>query len=142
MKNWFKKILAVAAFMLISLAAQSQGSLTINSTNYNKWVQVCNTACGKGSFYVYVNKYYNQTDKYYYYEIYVWSESYYKNCTSAYTYIDEVKIYANNIQVLILDYYLASPKTDTFNGWNYMAYVYSSKENETIKITWDSISPY
>jgi hypothetical protein len=147
--NWLKKIFLTGIFVVLSIVfnkANAQSEQYINSSNYYTWIQTCNPDCGKGSFYTYVNRYYNQNSGYYYFEIYIWSNSYYKNCNEAYTYIDDVVIYVeskgNYTSVLKLDYYLASPKTATFNGWNYMAYVYSTNPNQKFKIKWSSISAY
>lgn len=147
--NWLKKIFLTGAIVVLSAVANfanAQGSVTISSSNYFTWVKVDEPACGKGSFYVYVNKYYNTADRLYYYEIYIWSDSYYKNCNTSYTYIEDVVLYVhdngNYIKALTLDYFLAAPKTGTFNGWNYMAYVYSGSASQKFKIKWDSVSPY
>ena len=146
MKNWFKKILAITTFLLISSFAQAQEVVYFDNTNYNQWIQIGDVACGKASFHLYVNQYYNQTDGLYYYEIYVWSDSYYKNCNPSYTYIENVIVYVYDGSVysnsLSMDYYLASPKTTTFNGWNYLAYVYSASANQKFKIAWDGANPY
>lgn len=147
--NWFKKIFLISVFTIISVIAndvKAQGSQYINSSNYFNWIKIGEPSCGNGSFYIYVNRYYNQTQGLYYFEIYIWSDSYYKNCKESYTYIDDVVLYIDDkgyySQVLVLDYYLAQPKNASFNGWNYIAYVYSSNPNQKIKIKWGSVSSY
>lgn len=147
--NWLRKIFLIGVFTILSAFAndvKAQGTQYINSSNYFNWIKVGEPLCGKGSFYVYVNRIYNQSQGLYYFEIYIWSDSYYKNCQASSTYIDDVIVYVDvngyYSQALTLDYYLAAPKGGTFNGWNYMAYVYSKNPNQKIKIKWNSISQY
>ena len=136
----------MTVFLLVSSLAHAQGSIIFDGNNYNQWIKIGEPACGVGSFYLYVNQYYSQADGLYYYEIYVWSDSYYKNCNPSYTYIKDVVIYVHNgtnySNSLSYDYFLASPKTTTFNGWNYLAYVYSGSASQKFKITWSGATPY
>jgi hypothetical protein len=147
MIKFLKKIFITSALLIISTCANfalPQGVVEFNSSNYNTWIKACEPACGKGSFYLYAHKTYNQSNGLYYFQVYVWSDSFYKNCNQAYTYIDNVSIYLseNKKNSLNFDYFLASPKTASFNGWNYIAYIYSTSANQKFKFEWGSASPY
>ncbi len=147
--NWLKKIFLISAVFILSSILNisvAQGEININSSKCFRWIEVSTQACKKGSFYVYVNRRYNQENGFYYFDIYIWSNSYYENCNESSTYIDDVDIYINSggryVPAVNLDYYLAAPKTNSFNGWNYMAYVYSKDPNQLFKIKWSSVSTY
>lgn len=145
--NLFKKIFFISVFLFsFFVNANAQTEKYIDSYNYFQWIQSNNPGCGVGSFYVYVNKYFNNKNGFYYYEFYVWSNSYYSNCTVSYSFIDDFILYIHNggdyVPVLKLDYYLAAPKSTSFNGWNYITSVYSSNPNQKFKIKWNGVKSY
>jgi hypothetical protein len=149
MMNWIKNIFLTGVLIIVSTFfknSNAQGEQHIGPTKYNKWIQVSRSDCGKGSFYIYVNKSFDRNDMLYYFDVYIWSDSYYKDCSVSHTYIDNVVIFVENFgkydRSLSLDYYLAAPKSNSFNGWNHMAFIYSAKSSQEFKIKWDLISTY
>lgn len=135
-----KIFLSVLLFLNLSLKAQN--SLTISPTRYQQWVQVGSSCYGCSSFYLMVvNETTPRTDGLYYYNVYLWSNSFYNNGYVSSTYIKTIKIYSKDISgtetfLLKLDYALIPPKSDYFDGVYHLAYLYSYSARETIKITW------
>lgn len=126
--------------------SQNSGYKILGSSDYYQWVKIDEPRCGSGSFYIYISKEYNISSRLYYYKIFLWSDSYYRNCGVASTLINvfNVYIYANGkySKVLNLEYILANPKSNYFDGWNYVAYVYTYNENQNFKITWEDVNSY
>lgn len=144
MKNYIKNILLIL-FFTFSFKVKSQNSIYINSTQYNNW-QLSNSSCyGCGSFYIMVtNTKYPNKKGLYYYDIYLWSNSFYTNGYTSSSYVKNINIYAidpsgNEQFILNLDYALVPPKSQYFNGSFYLAYVYSISAKQTIKLTWSDI---
>lgn len=147
MIKWIKNILTVFSFVMLYSFAQAQGGVAyFSSSSYNQWIEFSEKRCGKAGFYIYIRRYYKPSHRVFYYDIYIWSDSYYRNCLPSYTYINNIMVYMhdgkNYKPVLNLDYYIASPKKSDFNGWNYLGYLYSRNSNQNIKITWTDKSPY
>ena len=144
--KWFKKILATIALVFLTSFAYSQGSVNFNQNNYYQWVNIGSSLCGKANFYVYVDRTYNSSSRLYYYNIYFWSDSYYNNCNASPTYISNIGAYAfangKYTKVLGTPYMLAKPKSEYFNGWNFLGYIYSYSSNQNIKINWGGASLY
>ena len=96
--NWIKKIAIITMMFLSSFVySQNGGYKILGSSDYYQWIKVDEPRCGKGSFYIYISKEYNISSRLYYYKIFLWSDSYYRNCGVASTLIDvfNVYIYAN-----------------------------------------------
>jgi len=144
--KWFKKILTILTLVFLTSFAYSQGEVNFNNSNYSQWVKIKNSQCGQASFYVYVGKTYNSASRLYYYNIYIWSDSYYRNCNASSTYITNINIYEFDTgkysKVFETPYLLAKPKNAYFNGWNLLGYIYSYNSSLNIKLTWGSISIY
>ncbi len=134
------------ALMFITSFAYSQGSMNFNQNNYYQWVKINDSQCGKANLYIYVDRVYNNASRLYYYNIYFWSDSYYRNCEVSSTLINNINVYAFSngkyTKVLIVPYILAKPKSNYFNGWNFLGYVYSYSSNQNIKVNWGSANLY
>lgn len=147
MKQWLKRILITLA-LFVSFNANAQNSITIGPGNYGKWLLSNESCYGCGSFYVMVTNTYNPADGFYYYDIYLWSNSYYSNGYTANTYIKGVNIYALNLNgisenlVLNFQYLVVPPKSYQFNGYFYVGYVYSTISTQKIKLNWQSASAW
>lgn len=144
--KWFKKIIIVLSLMFLSSFSYSQGEMNFNSNNYYQWVNIKNSQCGQASFYIYVDRIYNSGSRLYYYNIYIWSDSYYSNCNASTTYIKNINVYGFDSgkysKVFGTPYLLAKPKNSYFNGWNFLGYIYSYSSNKNIKVTWRGTSLY
>jgi hypothetical protein len=142
MIKWFKNLLLVFLLVLSFNEVKSQNSIILGPSTYNKWVLSNSTCSGCGSFYIMVtNQLYPANDGYYYYDIYLWSNSFYTNGYAASSYVKNIKISilqpnGTYYQVLTLDYALVPPKSMCFNGYFHLAYVYSFSAKQTIKLTW------
>lgn len=144
MKNFIKNILLIL-FFTFTFKVNSQNSIYINSSQYNTW-QVSNNSCyGCGSFYIMVtNTKYPNKEGFYYYDIYLWSNSFYTNGYASSSYVKNINLYAIDPYgkeqfILNLNYALVPPKSQYFNGSFYLAYVYSISARQTIKLTWTDI---
>jgi len=144
--KWFKKILLMVSLMFMTSFAYSQGSLNFNQSNYYQWVKVSNSQCGKANFYVQVDRKYNSASRLYYYNVYFWSDSYFRNCDPSTTYISNINVYSLNngkySKMFGQAYMLAKPQNPYFNGWNFAGYVYSYSANLNIKVSWGGASLY
>jgi len=131
--------------LLLPTKVASQSSITLGSSQYNQWIQVGNTCYGCSSFFIKViNTTRPDSKGLYYYDVYLWSNSFYSNGYVGSTYVKNIKVYAKDISgaetfILKLDYALVPPKSDYFNGHYYLAYVYSTSARQIIKIKWDNI---
>ena len=145
MKNFIKKIL-LTLLLTLSISASSQNQMTFYSNHYNQWYMSNQPCYGCGSFYITIaNTTYPDKSGLYYYDIYLWSNSFYTNGYAASSYVKNIKIYTldpagNEKLVFKLDYALIPPKSQYFNGNYYLAYVYSGSAMQTIKITWSDIT--
>lgn len=146
MMKWFRNIL-IAVITVFALNADAQGSMYIGYNQYNKWV-LSNPPCvGCGSFYVMVVNNPTPNKGYYYYEVYCWTNSSYRNGYIASTYLKNINFYlvgagGNEIYILNMPYAVIPPKSDYFNGYFYLAYVYSTSPSQTIKLTWSEANPW
>ncbi len=147
MKNFIKNILLTLLFAL-SIKVKGQDNMTIYNNDYNIW-NVSNSTCnGCGSvFIMVVNTSVPDKSGLYYYDIYLWSNSFYANGYAASSYVKNIKVYAvdpagNETFVLKMDYVLVPPKSQYFNGNFYLAYVYSGSAMQTIKLTWSDINAW
>lgn len=145
--KWFKKILFTILIIIAPIFSSAQsGYQYVDASNCYQWIKLSNSQCGKASFYIYVDKVYNNGSRLYYYNIYLWSDSYYNNCNTSSTYISNINVYAFNngkySKAFGVPYLLAKPKSNYFNGWNFLGYVYTYSSNQSIKITWEDISLY
>lgn len=146
MKNWIKNLLLTLTFLLSFNTVKAQ-SITVSNGYYNTWLLSNESCYGCGSFYVMIVNNPNQVDGYYYYDIYFWSNSFYGNGYAANTYIKPVNIYAvspdgYNKLVLTFSYAVVPPKSNSFNGYFYVGYVYSMSPSQKIKINWSSASAW
>lgn len=145
MKNLIKNILLI--FLLtLSIKVKSQNRITIYSNNYNTWNLSNNTCAGCGSVYLMVvNTTIPDKSGLYYYDIYLWSNSFYANGYAASSYVKNIKLYAvdpsgNETFILKMDYALVPAKSQYFNGNFYLAYVYSGSNSQAIKLTYSDIN--
>jgi hypothetical protein len=147
MKKWFKNLICILCFVFFIKNSTAQNSITIGNYNYNSW-ELSNEACyGCGSFYVMVVNNGLSTNGYYYYDIYFWSNSFYTNGYAANTYVKPVTVYAvdpngRNTLMFNLKYVVVQPKSNSFNGYFYVGYVYSTSANQKIKISWSNASAW
>jgi hypothetical protein len=147
MKNWIRNLILAIAIVFSFGNSNAQNSITIGNGNYNTWVSSNDACYGCGSFYVMIVNNPNQADGYYYYDIYFWSNSYYTTGYVANTYIKSVNIYMLNPSglwnpVLSFPYVVVPPKSDYFNGYFYIGYIYSTSRMQSIKTTWSNISAW
>lgn len=131
--------------ILFSTQAIGQTSVTLTENHYNTWYQVGNTCYGCSSFFIMVvNEPTPTIDGRYYYNIYLWSNSFYNTGYVSSTYLKNVKFYLKDITgvqtfVFKMDYALVPPKSDYFDGIYHIAYVYSGSARQIIKMTWEDI---
>ena len=64
----------------------------MSSYNYNSWLQCETSGYGKGSFGIITYTTNIKTDNYYYYDVYLITNSYYKNGTICSSYIKNIKV--------------------------------------------------
>ena len=148
MIKWIKNIIITLGFLFSSstLKVGAQNYITVFPSQYNSWV-LSNTSCyGCGSFYVIVTNS-GYIDGYYYYDIYLWSNSFYTNGYTANSYIKNMNVYSidsknNRINIFNLDYVLVPPKSDFFDGYYYLGYAYSTNANQAIKLTWATVEAW
>ncbi len=146
MKNWIKNLLLTLTFLLSFNIVKAQ-SISISNGYYNTWLLSNESCYGCGSFYVMVVNNPTQANGYYYYDIYFWSNSFYGNGYAANTYIKPVYIYVVNPDgyeklVLTFKYAMVPPKSNSFNGYFYVGYVYSTSPSQKIKLNWSSASAW
>ena len=147
MKKWFKNLLLIIAVIFSINTTIAQTNITIGNGSYNSWA-LSNTACyGCGSFYTMIVNNPNPIDGYYYYDIYLWSNSYYTNGYAANTYVKPINIYTldpfgKSKLVLTFAYVVVPPKSASFNGYFYLGYVYSTSAMQKIKLTWSNVSAW
>jgi len=145
--KWFRNILIVIMLMFSCGNFTAQNNLVIGPNYYNSWVLSNRTCYGCGSFFAMVVNNPNPTKGYYYYDIYFWSNSYYTNGYAANTYIKQVNIYTvdpsgKEYFIFKMPYAVVAPKSDAFNGYFYVGYVYSTSAMQNIKISWLSASAW
>ena len=148
MKKWFKNLLIIlAAVILFNKEISAQSTIIIDNSNYKTWQAYGNTCAGCGSFFVMVSNNPVPINGYYYYDIYFWSNSFYQNGYASNTYIKQINIYAtgpNGVDNLVLKfpYAVVPPKSNVFNGYFYVGYIYSFSAMQKIKISWVSASAW
>ncbi len=148
MKKWFKNLFLTLVLILslnsvnVAQSSVAQNSITVSSVDYNKWI-LSNSSCyGCSSFYLMVVNTTNPSkDGLYYYDVYLWSNSFYANGYAASSYVKNINFFVvdpsgNKKFILKLDYALVPPKSQYFSGSFYLAYIYSISAKQTIKITW------
>jgi len=145
MKNWSKNILTTILLTLL-ITVKAQNSITITSNRYNIW-NVSNPPCyGCSSIYVMVvNTKVPDKSGFYFYDIYLWSNSFYTNGYVASSYVKNINFYmvdphGTQKYILNVDYALVPPKSQYFNGSYYLGYIYSVSAKQTIKLTWSEIN--
>jgi len=122
------------------------GMATMTPYNYNSWLQCENSGNGMGSFGImtyFTNK---KENGYYYYDIYLLNNSYYKNGYVCSTYIKDIKVYTliNDkwYNVINFDYALVKPPSGNYDGFYHLSYVYNVNRISKIKVTWSEVTPY
>jgi hypothetical protein len=146
MMKWFRNILLTLA-MVFALNVNAQNSKVITPNNYNNWLISNQTCAGCGSFFIMVVNSPMQSDGYYYYDVYLWSNSFYSNGFAASSYVKNIKVsimQPNGVyqKVLDVEYALVPPKSPSFNGYFHVAYVYSFSAQQIIKLNWSSTTPW
>lgn len=144
MKYLFTIMLFLLSFTAIS---QSTGSIILKEDNYNNWYQCEESGYGKPSFYVGVSFTGEmETDGYYYYDIFLYNNSYYRNGKECSTYITNLKYYVwvgdKWVHIYTQDYALVKPATTNYNGMYHAIYVYNFSKIKKIKITWGEMYTY
>jgi hypothetical protein len=134
---------------LMSLLATSQstGEIVLGEDNYNNWYQCEQSGRGLASFYVGVSFTGEmENDGYYYYDVFFYNNSFYKNGKESSTYIQNLKYYVwykgEWVLVFTQDYALIKPKTENYNGFYHAIFVYNFAKIKKIKITWGDTSIY
>lgn len=146
----FLSILLLFVGLLTSNVTKSQGSLTFDNNNYNRWVLA---ESGAGSFYVNTTTdYIVRNDGYFYFNIYFFSNAANSQGYLTSAYVENVTVYLGYYdkftnsykwkQVVYLPYVLVQPKSNYSDGINQAAYVYSTTMYQKIKVTWLNSSPY
>lgn len=122
-------------------------SVEMNPSNYNQWLHCEDAGYGKGSFGIITyHSGYKENDGYYYYDVYLWNNSYYKNGNVCSSYIKDIKVYVWDkgtwVNVINFGYALVHPASDTFDGYFHLTYIYNTMPVKKIKITWSEVSTY
>lgn len=147
MINWFKKIILSTLLVFFGYKTCAQNTIILTPYNYKTWVPTSQACSGCGSFFVMVVNNPTPSNGYYYYDIYLWSNSFYQNGYAANSYVKNIQIslllpsglYKG---VLNVDYALVPPKSAYFDGYFHLAYVYSLSPQQTIKLNWFSTTPW
>lgn len=147
MKKWIKNLVLILAVVFSIGSTNAQKNTIIGDGSYNVWIVSNPTCYGCGSFYSMVVNIQQPSNGFYYYDIYFWSNSYYTNGYTSNTYIKQINIYAldqsgKNTLVLTFPYVVVHPKSELFNGYFYVGYVYSTNSMQKINITWSSASSW
>jgi len=119
----------------------------MNSTNYNKQLQCENAGRGEGSFGIITyTSGQKEKDGYHYYDIYLWSNSFYENGVPCSSYIKNIKVFVwkNGTwsNVINFPYALVHPPSETFDGYYHLTYIYNATKVNNIKITWSEVTTY
>lgn len=142
----FKKIILIALFAFIASVVSAQYSVEPSSI----WKQVGRSCAGCGSFFLreYKEPLPDANGVYWTY-FYVWSNSYNEKGFIASTFIENINIYAidfygrrSEYPLVSSQYFLAHPQGEYFDGWNIIAYMYSSLPNQRYVIEFSSINDY
>lgn len=144
------KLFLLLAFLFGFTPIKSQELKThVDRNGYTYDWKLSNKICyGCGAFYACVTRTANPDEKgLYYFYIYFWSKSYYANGGLASTYITNINIYGTdkfgNVSLITGPYYfVAFPKTESFNGYNLAATIYSTDPSQIINITWGQVTAY
>lgn len=139
--KWLRSILVAIMLVFSCNELTAQNNLTIGSESYNTWMLTSKACYGCSSFFIMIVNNPNPIKGYYYYDIYFWSNSYYANGYAANTYIKQVGVYTIDpagIERFIFKtpYVVVAPKSNNFNGYFYVGYVYSTSAMQVLKITW------
>jgi len=145
MIKYIKRLLIILAFVFSANTMSAQNSILLNYGNYNEWVLSNNTCNGCSSFFAMVVNNPTPSNGYYYYDIYLWGNSFYSNGYAANTYIKSVNVYMLTPSgtwnsVIPYSYLIVPPKSDVFDGYFYVGYIYSTSKMQSIKITWVNTS--
>ncbi len=146
-----KKFIISLFFILLSFLPKAQTATQIhidhNNVTYN-WRSSGQSGYGLGCFYICVTRTTEPDAKgLYWFYFYAWSNSFYSNGLVASTYITNININAvdiNGRQIHLVGpyYFLAYPKTTTFNGYNLAGTMYSPDPQQIFNITWGTVTPY
>jgi len=146
MIKWFRNLLLILiTFFYFNTSAQN--SMVIYPSDYKNWMTSNQTCAGCGSFFVMVVNNPVPYNGYYYYDVYLWSNSFYQNGYASSSYVKNIKIsimQPNGVyqNVLNIDYALVPPKSPSFDGYFHLAYVYSLSAQQRIKLNWSSTTPW
>ena len=140
MKKYFKILLFTMAILFGVSKVEAQ-SMTINNSSYNQWIPSNSTCAGCGSIFVMVSSPVQKSGAFYY-DIYLWSNSFYVNGFAANSYVKNIFVNVQGATVIALPYVVVPPKSNVFNGYFYLGFVYSGNPAETIVVNWSNISAW
>ena len=145
----FLYILLLSFFMPLMANSQTiyQNSVMMETSNYNMWLQCENAGHGKGSFGIITSTNGKKAnDGYYYYDVYLINNSFYRNGNTASSYIKNINVYVlyggKWMNVINFSYALVPPASETFDGYFHLTYIYDVKQVQKIKVTWSEVTPY
>jgi len=139
-----KFIFSILLFLLsFNLKAQyNTQSIIINSPNYNNWYQCEESGRGKASFFAAVStSNVMAKDGYYYYDVFFYNNSFYRNGIECSTYIKNINYYIWNGDSWQKVYYQPYALVKQ-SGQFHAAYVYSFTKIYKIKIVWQDVLTY
>lgn len=141
-------IFSLIILFFVSNKIESQNTISINPYNYNRWIMSNETCSGCGSFYLMVvNSQYPDQNGFYYYDIYLWSNSYYLNGFASSSYVKNIIVYTlqeSNIytNTMSFNYALVPPKSQYFDGYFHLGYIYSYNSRQKMKISWSEVNAW
>lgn len=142
-------IILIVLFSFFSFESKAQTQVHVDRTGYVYDWKLSNQACyGCGSFYVSVERttYADEKGLYWFY-VYFWNNSYYGNGNIASTYVTNINVYGVDVKrgkYLITGpfYFVVLPKTNSFDGYNLAATIYSYDPYQVLNITWGQVTAY
>lgn len=139
----FKKIFISIFFIIIFVFTFSQSGLVVNNSEYNKWIQLGETRNMNPSFFVAVSDRGNRRiDGLYYYDVYLYTNSFYRNVLSP-TLIEGVNflVWENSKwkSVHYIDYIILKVPTPFNNGAFHATIIYSPIRIQSIRVDWKKV---
>lgn len=141
------KHIFIILFTLFSLILTAQNSVEVKSYEFNFWqLYIDQTGI---SFYYLVKANTDNSKNMFYYDIYLFNNTYCELDPNCATYISDINLNVMNIgskkwtdNLLYLPYVLVSPPKSGNNGVHHIAYIYSPTPVRNVKISWEKLDIY
>lgn len=139
-------LLTLALVVGLALSAHSQQQIVLTP----QWQQVGTKCydCGSAFFMLHRSPTPTSSGLYESY-VYAWSNSFDVYGNAVTTYISRPRVYGIDVYgrkiptpIITMEYHLASPQTPSFNGWNFVFYLYSSNPSQRYILEFDYLDNY